>query len=72
MSIKGMGAPTGEELEIHHLRLDLASIREAGYNKEFARKYLINLFVNLSTYMTAETFDRVLNEEYEKEGEHRQ
>ncbi|HMM32388.1 MAG TPA: hypothetical protein PKB13_11510 [Clostridia bacterium] len=64
MNMKLIGNPTQEELEIHHLRLDLSSIRESGRNMEFARKYLIDRFVNIGTYMTAETFDRVLNEAY--------
>ena len=65
--MKRLTDPTIDELEKHHLRLDIASIREAGYGRIFARKYLIDRFVNLDTYMTAETFDHILNEEYEKE-----
>ncbi len=58
--------PTQKELEIHHLRLDLSSIRESGRDRAFAKKYLIDRFVNIGTYMTEETFDRILNEEYQK------
>lgn len=69
--MKRIDYPTREELEAHHLRLDLSSLWAAGYSKRFARKYLVDRFVNIGTYMTEEAFNHILNEEYEKREEHR-
>ena len=53
---------TIEDLQEHSLRVDLDSIKAAGYNKSFARKYLFDRFVNLDSYITASKFNEVLNE----------
>lgn len=68
--MKRIDNPTREELEAHHLRLDLSSIRAAGYSRRFAEKYLVGRFVNIGTVMTEETFNRILDEEYENEEEY--
>lgn len=67
--MKRIESPTMEELEVHHLRLNISSARAAGYSRRFAKKYLIDRFVNIGTYMTKETFDCILNDEYENEAE---
>ena len=64
--MKRINDPTKEELEAHHLRLDLSSLRAAGYSRRFAKKYLVDRFVNIGTYMTEEFFDRILGEEYKE------
>jgi hypothetical protein len=48
--MKRINDPTKEELEAHHLRLDLSSLRSAGLQQRFAKKYLVDRFVNIGTY----------------------
>ena len=49
---------------INHLRNGLDSIREAGYNRKFAREYLFHRFVIRDGHITADTFNKIVNEFY--------
>ena len=52
-----------EAAAISHLKNDL-DIREAGYNKKFAREYLYNRFVTRDGYIASDTFNKILNKFY--------
>lgn len=53
---------TPEDLQKHGLRLDLSSIKEAGYNRRFAREYLFDRYVNLDSFLTESDFNKILDE----------
>ena len=58
---------TMEDLQKHSLRLDLDSIKEGGYGKEWARKYLIDRYIaREDSYITEDAFDKILNEIYKE------
>jgi hypothetical protein len=55
-----------EDVIINSLRIDLCSIKEAGYNRKFAREYLYHRYVPCNR-LSRETFYRIMDEYFKEE-----